>query len=115
MTEQNSREVDGPSAINEGLEPIQGEGEKRIYRRETLGKRVVKLPIHFYRKFISPLTPPSCRFYPTCSAYALEAIDVHGPLKGTWLAVKRIARCHPFNPGGIDYVPPRKEKKNDHE
>lgn len=81
----------------------------QVERHETLAARIVKGPIHFYRKFISPLTPPTCRFYPTCSAYALEAVDVHGPLKGTWLAIKRIARCHPFNSGGIDYVPPRKD------
>lgn len=80
-----------------------------VYRRESLAARVVKVPIQFYRKCISPLTPPTCRFYPTCSAYALEAIDVHGPVKGTWLAMKRIARCHPFSAGGIDYVPPRKD------
>lgn len=67
---------------------------------------VVKAPIHAYRKLISPLLPPSCRFYPTCSAYALEAIDTHGPLKGSWLAARRIAKCHPFHPGGIDPVPP---------
>lgn len=75
--------------------------------------RVVKVPIHIYRKFISPLKPATCRFYPTCSAYALEAIEVHGALKGSWLAAKRIARCHPFNPGGIDMVPPRKGTSND--
>lgn len=74
--------------------------------------RVVKVPIHIYRKFISPLKPATCRFYPTCSAYALEAIEVHGALKGSWLAAKRIARCHPFNPGGIDLVPPRKGSPN---
>jgi putative membrane protein insertion efficiency factor len=71
-------------------------------------KRIAKAPIHFYRKFISPLRPPSCRFLPTCSQYALEAIDVHGPLKGTWLAAIRICKCHPFHRGGIDNVPPRK-------
>jgi putative membrane protein insertion efficiency factor len=71
-------------------------------------KRIAKAPIHFYRKFISPLRPPSCRFSPTCSQYALEAIDVHGPLKGTWLAAIRICKCHPFHRGGIDNVPPRK-------
>ncbi|ANA81922.1 hypothetical protein PVOR_12855 [Paenibacillus vortex V453] len=74
----------------------------------STARRVVKVPIHFYRKFISPLKPATCRFYPTCSAYALEAVEVHGALKGSWLAAKRIARCHPFNPGGIDMVPPRK-------
>ncbi|RCX23122.1 hypothetical protein DFP94_101715 [Fontibacillus phaseoli] len=65
-------------------------------------------PIHFYRKFISPLKPPTCRFYPTCSAYALEAIEVHGPIKGPLLAAKRIAKCHPFHPGGLDPVPPKR-------
>ncbi|MFC7681894.1 membrane protein insertion efficiency factor YidD [Paenibacillus sp. GCM10028914] len=76
-------------------------------------KRVVQVPVHIYRKFISPLKPATCRFYPTCSAYALEAIEVHGALKGSWLAAKRIARCHPFNPGGVDLVPPRKGSRND--
>nr|MBC9198572.1 membrane protein insertion efficiency factor YidD [Paenibacillus sp. PL91] len=71
-------------------------------------RRVTQAPIHFYRKVISPLTPPSCRFYPTCSMYALEAIEKHGAAKGSWLAVKRIARCHPFNAGGYDPVPPAK-------
>ena len=65
------------------------------------------LLITFYRRFISPLTPPSCRFYPTCSAYGLEALQVHGPLKGTALTVWRILRCQPFGKGGYDPVPPR--------
>jgi putative membrane protein insertion efficiency factor len=72
-------------------------------------KRLLSLPllllIKFYRAVISPLKPPSCRFYPTCSAYAYEAITRYGPLKGTFLAVKRILRCHPLNPGGYDPVP----------
>jgi len=72
-------------------------------------KRVVQAPIHAYRKLVSPLLPPSCRFYPTCSAYALEAIEVHGAVRGSWLAAKRIVRCHPFHPGGIDPVPPKRE------
>ena len=61
--------------------------------------------IRFYHIFISPLKPPTCRFYPTCSAYAIEAIQKKGPVKGTWLAIKRIAKCHPFHPGGYDPVP----------
>lgn len=61
--------------------------------------------IRFYQIFISPLKPPTCRFYPTCSAYAIEAIKKKGPVKGTWLAIKRIAKCHPFHPGGYDPVP----------
>ena len=70
-------------------------------------KTLVKLPIRLYAYLISPLTGPSCRFHPTCSAYALEAIDCHGALKGLWLAVKRLSRCHPWYHGDfIDPVPP---------
>jgi putative membrane protein insertion efficiency factor len=61
--------------------------------------------IRAYQRYISPLTPPSCRFYPTCSHYALEAIEKYGAVKGSWLGIKRIARCHPFHPGGFDPVP----------
>ena len=67
--------------------------------------RLLILCIRFYQIFISPLKPPSCRFYPTCSAYAIEAIQKKGPVKGTWLAIKRIAKCHPFHSGGYDPVP----------
>ena len=63
------------------------------------------LPILFYRTCISPLTPPSCRFTPTCSAYALEALRRHGPVRGLWLAIRRIMRCHPWGGRGYDPVP----------
>lgn len=63
------------------------------------------LPIQFYRKFISPLTPPSCRYQPTCSAYAIEALQKHGPFKGLYLAVRRILSCHPWGGHGYDPVP----------
>ena len=68
--------------------------------------------IRGYRNFISPLFPPSCRFQPTCSQYALEAVDRFGPLKGSWLATSRILRCHPFHRGGYDPVPPAKKELN---
>jgi putative membrane protein insertion efficiency factor len=61
--------------------------------------------IRFYRTFISPLLPPVCRFEPSCSSYSLEAIEMHGALRGGWLTLKRLARCHPFNRGGFDPVP----------
>lgn len=66
---------------------------------------VAVVSIEAYQRLISPLFPPSCRFTPTCSNYALQAIERHGLLKGGWLALKRIGRCHPWNPGGYDPVP----------
>jgi uncharacterized protein len=75
-----------------------------------LGAKLVSLPIHFYRYAISPWLPRSCRFEPSCSRYALEAIHVHGPVKGLWLAMKRLARCQPIpwlgGRSGFDPVPP---------
>jgi putative membrane protein insertion efficiency factor len=72
-------------------------------------KRLFALPLIFlinvYRVVVSPLKPPTCRFYPTCSAYALEALKKYGPIKGSGLAITRILRCHPLNPGGFDPVP----------
>jgi putative membrane protein insertion efficiency factor len=61
-----------------------------------------------YQRWISPALPPTCRFYPTCSAYAIEALQVHGLLGGSWLTVRRLARCAPWHPGGVDPVPPRR-------
>jgi putative membrane protein insertion efficiency factor len=74
----------------------------------SLGARVVAAPIVAYRRWISPALPARCRFYPSCSAYALEAVHTHGPLKGIGLAIWRLLRCHPFHPGGFDPVPPRR-------
>jgi putative membrane protein insertion efficiency factor len=58
-----------------------------------------------YKLLVSPLLPPACRVYPSCSAYAVEALQRHGALRGSWLASRRLGRCHPFHPGGIDPVP----------
>lgn len=74
----------------------------------SLAARVLTALIGLYQRFISPLLGAHCRFEPTCSAYAAEAVSTHGALRGTWLALRRIARCHPWNPGGIDPVPARK-------
>jgi uncharacterized protein len=69
-------------------------------------------PIRVYQRVISPLLPPSCRFYPSCSHYAVEALRVHGPLRGGWLAVWRVLRCAPWHPGGYDPVPPARTGRN---
>ena len=69
-------------------------------------KAVLLFLIRFYRKHISPYTPPSCRYIPTCSAYAQEAIEKYGAAKGGWLALKRLSRCHPFHRGEHDFFDP---------
>jgi putative membrane protein insertion efficiency factor len=69
-------------------------------------RRIATLPLRFYRRFVSPLKPPTCRFAPTCSQYAIEAIEVHGVFVGSALATWRILRCQPFGKSGFDPVPP---------
>ena len=86
--------------MNEQTDPA---GTVRAWR---LPARLLIGLISGYRMFVSPLLGPRCRFYPSCSAYALDAIRVHGAARGSWLAVRRISRCHPFHPGGLDPVPP---------
>jgi len=68
-------------------------------------KTVLRFLLRFYQLAISPLMTPSCRFHPSCSNYALEALQVHGAAKGSWLAFRRVCRCHPWHPGGVDPVP----------
>lgn len=71
----------------------------------SVGTQLLLLPIRFYQTAISPFTPPSCRFTPTCSEYARQAIMKYGPIKGTVLAIKRLLRCHPWGGSGYDPVP----------
>jgi len=72
-----------------------------------MARRIVTFLIDGYRRFISPLLPPACRFHPSCSAYAREAVSLHGVCGGGVLAVWRLLRCHPYHPGGVDPVPGR--------
>ncbi len=79
--------------------------KKLLFPVKWLMMWLLLIPIKIYQKCISPLTPPMCRFTPTCSNYAIEAIKKHGPIKGMWLAIKRIARCNPWGGSGYDPVP----------
>lgn len=86
-----------------------------------VGAFIVRLPgrvllglLWLYQRFISPLTPPSCRYYPSCSQYAVIAVRRHGALRGSWLAVRRLGRCHPWTAGGVDDVPPARETSAQH-
>ncbi|WP_372592886.1 membrane protein insertion efficiency factor YidD [Actinotalea sp.] len=72
-------------------------------------RRALIVLVRGYQLVISPMTPPSCRFYPSCSQYALIAVERHGAFRGGWLALRRLGRCHPWTPGGIDDVPPARD------
>ena len=80
-------------------------GQSETRERLSAAAWVLVLLLNGYRRFISPLLAERCRFYPSCSAYALEAVQVHGALRGSWLAARRLSRCHPFHAGGLDPVP----------
>ncbi|GAV24075.1 putative membrane protein [Carboxydothermus islandicus] len=74
-------------------------------------RKIILLLIRFYQKFVSPILGSNCRFYPTCSQYTYEAIERYGVIYGSYLGIKRILRCHPFNPGGYDPVPEKKLRR----
>jgi putative membrane protein insertion efficiency factor len=105
--------ADAPDAAREttpappGPEPDADVAQGTLPTPATTGGRIVAAPIVAYRRWVSPALPARCRFHPSCSAYALEAVAVHGPVRGLWLALRRLLRCHPFHPGGYDPVPPR--------
>jgi len=71
----------------------------------TLGARLILGGLGIYKRFISPMLPPSCRYYPSCSSYMQEAVTRYGAMRGGWMGIKRVLRCHPFHPGGYDPVP----------
>lgn len=71
----------------------------------NFGAFLISLPIRFYRLVISPMIASNCRYVPTCSSYAIEALRKHGAIKGTWLAARRVSRCHPWGGSGVDNVP----------
>ena len=77
----------------------------RVAKLKDAPRTVVLALVKFYRSYVSPLVPPTCRYVPTCSEYAMIALQKYGFIKGSWLAIKRICRCHPWHPGGYDPVP----------
>jgi putative membrane protein insertion efficiency factor len=84
-----------------------------VVGRPGVAARPLVFLVEVYRRWISPFLPPSCRFYPSCSAYAVEALTVHGAVRGSWLALRRLLRCGPWHPGGLDPVPPRHHRHDE--
>ena len=99
------------------MKTTSGHSKKKDRVKEVLSlpKRLLILLIRGYQKWISPLLGPHCRFNPTCYSYAIQAINLHGIAKGSWLAVKRILKCHPLSAGGDDPVPVKSTKVKQHE
>lgn len=101
----NGAEAECPQHAEEPDGPDSPKNSESVGRPVGLITRGVLAPIRAYQRWISPALPRSCRYYPTCSAYAVEAVTVHGALKGTLLAAWRLLRCNPLTPGGVDHVP----------
>lgn len=94
--------------------PSQSE-DAEITKRWSLMARIASLPVYLYRYTLSPILPPRCRYQPTCSEYALVALQKHGAIKGGWLALRRIGRCHPWGGSGYDPVPGQMNCDRNHE
>src|SRR5919204_6246998 len=109
MADRGSRIADRHSRRGEGSpRPEQALSDPRSAISRALAgtaKHLLIALVRAYQLAISPLLPPACRYYPSCSAYAIEALERHGALRGGWLALRRVGRCHPFRPGGYDPVP----------
>jgi hypothetical protein len=75
-------------------------------------RRLICFVLRGYQLILSPLLGPHCRFYPSCSHYAIEAVETHGAARGSWLALRRLLRCHPWHPGGVDPVPPARQTRS---
>jgi len=103
-----------PGTPDGGVPPVAGDGgltDVSEAGRRSGGAWVLIHLIGGYQRVVSPLLVPRCRFAPSCSAYALQAVTEHGALRGGWLAIRRIGRCHPFHPGGFDPVPPSRTRR----
>ncbi len=109
---QNARNLGGDQTVSSGVpdsisipDPFSSQPSRAV--RSSKAAQAIMASITGYQKFLSPLkAQPTCRFYPSCSQYALEAVRLHGAVAGSWLAIKRISKCHPLHPGGLDPVPP---------
>lgn len=102
---QSAEEDEGRKINNEMKEEMKEEKGSTTNQWKIILRKIFLLPVYFYRVFISPLTPPSCRYTPTCSQYMVEAVLKYGIFKGGWLGIKRILRCHPWGGSGYDPVP----------
>ena len=102
---QSAEEGEGRKINNEMKEEMKEEKGSTTNQWKIILRKIFLLPVYFYRVFISPLTPPSCRYTPTCSQYMVEAVLKYGIFKGGWLGIKRILRCHPWGGSGYDPVP----------
>jgi len=106
------REPGRPTAAASSIHPAPGVNPADAGRGSGEWHRLLGWPLlallWLYRRLVSPVLPPACRYYPSCSRYAVQAVTLHGPIRGAWLSARRLLRCHPWAPGGPDPVPPRR-------